>query len=236
MKKMGCAQCGGAKMKKGGAKKVGCPPNCSDVDKKNILRTTSSKVAAGIMGAAAGIGSAVGATKAAKKMKAIKEIRDKAKKEGKSITRKEAKATYNKPKALPEERKGGAIKKMQTGGVPKRNISKPGAGFAAETKGGSNLGMNIYGIPNAGQTGPNRKVTTETMQAGGNFAPNRAVQSSCKNGMVRDENGRCVMVRKAQSGGSLKAVDKSKNPGLAKLPTPVRNKMGYAKKGGVKKR
>jgi hypothetical protein len=54
--------------------------------------------------------------------------------------------------------------------------------------------------------------------------------------MVRDENGRCVMVRKAQSGGSLKAVDKSKNPGLAKLPTPVRNKMGYAKKGGVKKR
>jgi hypothetical protein len=236
MKKMGCAQCGGAKMKKGGAKKAGCPPNCSDVDKKDILRTTSSKVAAGIMGAAAGIGSAVGATKAAKKMKAIKEIRDKAKKEGKSITRKEAKATYNKPKALPEERKGGAIKKMQTGGVAKRNISKPGAGFAPETKGGSNLGMNIYGIPNAGQTGPNRKVTTETMQKGGSFAPNRAVQSSCKDGRVRDEKGRCVMARKAQSGGSLKPVDKSKNPGLAKLPTPVRNKMGYAKRGGIKKR
>jgi hypothetical protein len=135
-----------------------------------------------------------------------------------------------------KKKKGGAVKKMQTGGVPKRNISKPGAGFAPETKGGSNLGMNIYGIPNAGQTGPNRKVTTETMQKGGSFAPNRAVQSSCKNGMVRDENGRCVMVRKAQSGGSLKPVDKSKNPGLAKLPTPVRNKMGYAKKGGIKKK
>jgi len=37
--------------------------------------------------------------------------------------------------------------------------------------------------------------------------------------------------------GSLKPVDSSKNPGLAKLPTEVRNKMGYAKKGGsVKKK
>ena len=35
-----------------------------------------------------------------------------------------------------------------------------------------------------------------------------------------------------KQGGPLKPVDKTKNPGLAKLPTPVRNKMGYAKKGG----
>jgi len=34
-------------------------------------------------------------------------------------------------------------------------------------------------------------------------------------------------------GGSLKSVDKTKNPGLAKLPTPVRNKMGYKKYGGA---
>lgn len=33
-------------------------------------------------------------------------------------------------------------------------------------------------------------------------------------------------------GGSLKPVDKAKNPGLAKLPTAVRNKMGYQKYGG----
>lgn len=33
-------------------------------------------------------------------------------------------------------------------------------------------------------------------------------------------------------GGSLKPVDKAKNPGLAKLPTAVRNKMGYKKYGG----
>jgi hypothetical protein len=37
---------------------------------------------------------------------------------------------------------------------------------------------------------------------------------------------------KYAEGGSLKAVDTEANPGLAKLPTNIRNKMGYAKKGG----
>ena len=31
---------------------------------------------------------------------------------------------------------------------------------------------------------------------------------------------------------NLKKVDAKKNPGLAKLPTKVRNKMGFMKKGG----
>ena len=39
-------------------------------------------------------------------------------------------------------------------------------------------------------------------------------------------------LNKKKDGGSLKPVDKEKNPGLAKLPTKVRNKMGYMKKGG----
>ena len=33
----------------------------------------------------------------------------------------------------------------------------------------------------------------------------------------------------------LKPIDKSKNPGLAKLPTDVRNKMGYMRDGGIAK-
>jgi hypothetical protein len=45
-----------------------------------------------------------------------------------------------------------------------------------------------------------------------------------------------VKVKKMQEGGSLKPVDSSKNPGLAKLPTPVRNKMGYMKNGGKSKK
>ena len=36
----------------------------------------------------------------------------------------------------------------------------------------------------------------------------------------------------APKGKNLKPVDKKKNPGLAKLPTKVRNKMGYMKSGG----
>ena len=38
-------------------------------------------------------------------------------------------------------------------------------------------------------------------------------------------------VSKLKDGGSaMKPVDKNKNPGLAKLPTKVRNKMGFMKK------
>jgi len=36
-----------------------------------------------------------------------------------------------------------------------------------------------------------------------------------------------------KDGGVMKPVDIKKNPGLAKLPTAVRNKMGYMKKGGM---
>ena len=34
---------------------------------------------------------------------------------------------------------------------------------------------------------------------------------------------------------NLKKVNSKKNPGLAKLPTQVRNKMGFMKKGGAVK-
>lgn len=37
---------------------------------------------------------------------------------------------------------------------------------------------------------------------------------------------------KMRQGGELKAVDAKAKPGLAKLPTGVRNKMGYMKDGG----
>ena len=57
-----------------------------------------------------------------------------------------------------------------------------------------------------------------------------------KNPMAKDRfaEGRKYKIRKmlGMKKGGLKPVDKSKNPGLAKLPTKVRNKMGYMKKGG----
>lgn len=48
------------------------------------------------------------------------------------------------------------------------------------------------------------------------------------------KEGGCA--KKYAEGGSLKSVDAEENPGLAKLPTNVRNKMGYAKKGGAIKK
>ena len=39
-----------------------------------------------------------------------------------------------------------------------------------------------------------------------------------------------------KDGGIMKAVNAEKNPGLAKLPTEVRNKMGYMYGGGMAKK
>ena len=41
--------------------------------------------------------------------------------------------------------------------------------------------------------------------------------------------------KKFSKGGTMKPVDMTKNPGMAKLPTAVRNKMGYMKEGGMAK-
>ena len=41
--------------------------------------------------------------------------------------------------------------------------------------------------------------------------------------------------KKKKKKKNLKKVDSKKNPGLAKLPTKVRNKMGFMKKGGAVK-
>ena len=48
----------------------------------------------------------------------------------------------------------------------------------------------------------------------------------------RGAMGGGMMKRAGYKAGSLKNVDKNKNPGLAKLPPKVRNKMGFKSKGG----
>ena len=53
-----------------------------------------------------------------------------------------------------------------------------------------------------------------------------------KGGRVKKMGGGMMKKRTMLKDGSLKPVDKKKNPGLSKLPTPVRNKMGFMKKGG----
>jgi hypothetical protein len=58
------------------------------------------------------------------------------------------------------------------------------------------------------------------------FAKKVGVKSS-----IGEEFMKADKKRKFREGG-LKEVDSDSNPGLSKLPTEVRNKMGYMKKGG----
>ena len=60
------------------------------------------------------------------------------------------------------------------------------------------------------------------------FAKKVGIKQSVGEEFMKADKG-----RKFGSGGMLKETDSSKNPGLAKLPTEVRNKMGYMKKGGT---
>ena len=63
---------------------------------------------------------------------------------------------------------------------------------------------------------------------------NKQVPGFKSGGRVAKMGGGMMMKRPMMNKGgkALKPVDKSKNPGLAKLPTDVRNKMGFMKKGG----
>ena len=76
----------------------------------------------------------------------------------------------------------GGAKKMASAGVgkassmAKRKMAKGGSttnklnnarGFAKAQTGGDNTSKMIYGVPNAGMTGPNRNSQTETMKKGG---------------------------------------------------------------------
>jgi hypothetical protein len=100
--------------------------------------------------------------------------------------------------------KSGGVKKMAAGGSTTNKLNNA-KGFAKSPEGGGNQKLQIYGIPNAGMTGPNRNSQTETMKKGGSTSViNRAVKPGCRGGMVKDANGNCVPVRKAKKGGTMK--------------------------------
>lgn len=71
---------------------------------------------------------------------------------------------------------------------------------------------------------------------GGTTNPARAGINKVKtrSGMLQMPNASLKKYRGFNEGGDImKPVDKEKNPGLSKLPTEVRNKMGYMKNGGA---
>lgn len=60
------------------------------------------------------------------------------------------------------------------------------------------------------------------------FAKKTGVPSSVGKEFLTADKG-----KKFKEGGTMKKVDMKKNPGMAKLPTAVRNKMGFMKDGGA---
>jgi hypothetical protein len=60
------------------------------------------------------------------------------------------------------------------------------------------------------------------------FAKKAGVPSSVGKEFLTADKGKTF-----KEGGTMKPVDMKKNPGVAKLPTAVRNKMGFMKDGGM---
>jgi hypothetical protein len=116
------------------------------------------------------------------------------------------------------------VKKMAMGGSATNKLNNA-KGFAKATVGGSNTKDGIYAVPNAGPTGPNRTGTYDYKKGGATgtakFGASTPVKTSCKKGMVRSADGKCVMERpKFQKGGSAKF----------KALAPPYNKATYADK------
>jgi len=115
----------------------------------------------------------------------------------------------------------GKIKKYQPGGSIKGNVPKGVKVDTSKVIKGMNKMMNPK-KKDVDLSAPGKGMMKELEKKGSMPASKKNV-------------GRKGIKVKAKDGKSLKPVDSSKNPGLAKLPTPVRNKMGYQKNGGKMK-
>jgi len=60
------------------------------------------------------------------------------------------------------------------------------------------------------------------------FAKKAGVSSAVGKDFLTADKGKTF-----KQGGTMKSADMKKNPGMAKLPAAVRNKMGYMKEGGA---
>ena len=119
----------------------------------------------------------------------------------------------------PMMKKGGRVKKMGGGRIA-------GAARRAQEHGYYTPDMGMKGGRMYNKGGKVKKPKVKKIAIGIGKAKDypgiKKIIEMNKKGKKRFKDG----------GSALKAVDKSKNPGLAKLPTAVRNKMGYMKKGG----
>ena len=119
----------------------------------------------------------------------------------------------------PMYKKGGRVKKMGGGRIA-------GAARRAQEHGYYTPDMGMKGGRMYNKGGKVKKPKVKKIAIGIGKAKDypgiKKIMEMNKKGKKRFKDG----------GSAMKPVDKSKNPGLAKLPTAVRNKMGYMKDGG----
>ena len=119
----------------------------------------------------------------------------------------------------PMMKKGGRVKKMGGGRIA-------GAARRAQEHGYYTPDMGMKGGRMYNKGGKVKKPKVKKIAIGIGKAKDypgiKKIIEMNKKGKKRFKDG----------GSAMKPVDKNKNPGLAKLPTAVRNKMGYMKKGG----
>jgi len=109
-----------------------------------------------------------------------------------------------------------------------KNAKELSGRLTAEKKLGKNTSLQAYLDANVNKRGPGIQgagVNLTHRFAEGGLAKQAATAIAMKKAGVKP--------KKMAEGGSLKEVDSGENPGLAKLPTDVRNKMGYMNDGGA---
>ena len=129
-----------------------------------------------------------------------------------------AERTTGHPDGVTRKTKGGKVKKYDEGGKVEKHAKS-----ALEM-------MKKYGkkAAESGLLGPQVRGMVEapkTLKMLNDMLPEP------KGPVSRREKAKKVKTVAAKSGGDMKTVPAG-NKGLAKLPTEVRNRMGYAKKGG----
>jgi len=171
----------GRMLKKGGAaSSKKCPPGMVWTANGCVPKNELNQ---GVLSSRGAKGALMGLVAGAAGMTALA-IRDRKKR--KAAEKEESMKLVNQARKVKEKlapKKYGGLAKADSGMQVKPNIKRP-------------LPPNTSGVRKIYATGG----ATES------FAPNRAVMASCKNGMVRDASGKCVMERKMAKGGMTKAA------------------------------
>jgi hypothetical protein len=133
---------------------------------------------------------------------------------------------YNKQVTPKGYEKGGKVRSMKKDPIADyvrsvKEIKKPKGTKRLGKMGG---GMMMMERPMMKEGGPSKKPKVKKIAIGTGKAKD---YPGIKKIMEMNKKGR----KRFKAGGALKPVDPKTQKGLSKLPTKVRNKMGYMKKG-----